>query len=188
MTIKLIGVDDATGDSGTTALNYLNCQMFQAVATGTLTEFKIKLSAGLTVNAKLAIYADSSGAPGSALWRQNTGQGLIADWNTITVSPGVSITSGTYYWLAFIFDATKNTANYSSTAGTLKYKTSAYSSGCPDPAGTGFSDASATRFLAGWGTTGWANIAKVNGVTATDLGKVNGIDVADIAKINGVDV
>ena len=37
-------------------------------------------------------------------------------------------------------------------------------------------------------STGWANIAKVNGVTATDLAKVNGIAVADIAKINGVAV
>jgi uncharacterized protein YigE (DUF2233 family) len=152
MTIKLIGVDDATGEAGTTALNYLNCQRFQAVATGTLTEFKIKLNAGLTVNAKLAIYADSSGAPGSALWRQNTGQGLVAGWNTITVSPGVSITSGNYYWLGFILDATKTTNNYSNVAGTLKYKSQSYSGGCPDPAGTGFSDASVTRFLAGWGT------------------------------------
>jgi hypothetical protein len=35
---------------------------------------------------------------------------------------------------------------------------------------------------------GWANIAKVNGVTATDLAKVLGIAVADIAKVNGVAV
>lgn len=35
---------------------------------------------------------------------------------------------------------------------------------------------------------GWTNIAKVNGVTATDLAKVDGIAVADIAKINGVAV
>lgn len=37
-------------------------------------------------------------------------------------------------------------------------------------------------------TEGWANIAKVCGVTATDLAKVDGIAVADIAKINGVAV
>lgn len=36
--------------------------------------------------------------------------------------------------------------------------------------------------------SGWANIAKVGGVTATDLAKVDGIAVADIAKINGVAV
>ena len=36
--------------------------------------------------------------------------------------------------------------------------------------------------------TGWANIAKVNGIAATDLAKIFGIAVADIAKINGVAV
>jgi len=35
---------------------------------------------------------------------------------------------------------------------------------------------------------GWANIAKVMGVTATDLAKINNVAVADIAKMNGVTV
>jgi len=35
---------------------------------------------------------------------------------------------------------------------------------------------------------GWANIAKVNGITATDLAKVRGIAVGDIAKRRGVAV
>ncbi len=35
---------------------------------------------------------------------------------------------------------------------------------------------------------GWANIAKICGVTATDIAKVNGVAVADIAKVNGVAV
>ncbi|MGA2159969.1 MAG: hypothetical protein ABSG90_12220 [Dehalococcoidia bacterium] len=42
-----------------------------------------------------------------------------------------------------------------------------------------------------WGdpaATGWANIAKVNGITSSGLAKVNGIAVASIAKINGVAV
>lgn len=37
-------------------------------------------------------------------------------------------------------------------------------------------------------TPGWSNIAKVNGVTATDLSKVRGIAVEDIAKRRGVAV
>lgn len=36
--------------------------------------------------------------------------------------------------------------------------------------------------------TGWTNIAKISGVTATDIAKVDGVLVADIAKINGVAV
>jgi hypothetical protein len=37
-------------------------------------------------------------------------------------------------------------------------------------------------------TTGWANIAKVNGVAAASIAKVNGVAVASIAKVNGVAV
>jgi len=37
-------------------------------------------------------------------------------------------------------------------------------------------------------STGWANIAKTQGITATDLAKFKGIAVADIAKVNGVAV
>jgi hypothetical protein len=42
----------------------------------------------------------------------------------------------------------------------------------------------------GTGTTsvGWANIAKVNGATATDLAKIRGVAVADIAKRRGAAV
>lgn len=36
--------------------------------------------------------------------------------------------------------------------------------------------------------TGWANIAKINGVTATSFSKVNGTAVASISKVNGVAV
>jgi hypothetical protein len=36
--------------------------------------------------------------------------------------------------------------------------------------------------------TGWANIAKVNGVTSSSIAKVNGTAVASISKINGVAV
>ena len=35
---------------------------------------------------------------------------------------------------------------------------------------------------------GWANIAKVNGVSAATIAKVNGVAVADISKFNGVAV
>ena len=37
-------------------------------------------------------------------------------------------------------------------------------------------------------TGGWGNIAKVGGITATDLAKIDGVAVADIAKVNGVAV
>lgn len=38
------------------------------------------------------------------------------------------------------------------------------------------------------GVSGWINIAKINGITASSISKVLGIAVGDIAKINGVAV
>lgn len=37
-------------------------------------------------------------------------------------------------------------------------------------------------------TSGWANIAKINGIASTSFSKVNGIAVASISKVNGVAV
>jgi hypothetical protein len=45
-----------------------------------------------------------------------------------------------------------------------------------------------SSFGAETSATGWANIAKVNGIASADMAKVNGIAVADIAKIYGVAV
>jgi len=45
------------------------------------------------------------------------------------------------------------------------------------------------HYLYGEGaTTGWANIAKVSGVTSASIAKMNGVAVASIAKVNGVAV
>jgi len=74
----------------------------------------------------------------------------------------------------------------SGSCGTSGYEALDFSNNMPDTiTGSGWSR---KLLIAGWGTTGWANIAKVSGATATDLAKIVGIAVADIAKWNGVDV
>lgn len=47
---------------------------------------------------------------------------------------------------------------------------------------------SPTTLMTPAASAGWANIAKINGVTATGFAKVDGVAVADIAKVNGIAV
>jgi len=147
---RLIGPADSANDIGGAGADYFQGNRFQALATGQVTEFKVKVK--VAGNIKIAIYADSSSEPGSRLWYNNTGQYCTTGWNTFTVTPALNITKDTYYWLMFNCDTSDFVANQSASSGTLKYKSAAYSGFTfPDPAGSGFSSAAATRFLAGWG-------------------------------------
>jgi hypothetical protein len=153
LTQKLIGTDDAVNATGGSGANYVQGNRFQALATGTITEFKVKVKKD--GNIKVAIYADTGGAPTARLWHNSTGVAVTTGWNTITVSPGLSVTQNNYYWLMFNGDRSDFVANQSATTGTLKYKAAAYSGFTfTDPAGPGFANASATRFMAGWGNSG----------------------------------
>jgi hypothetical protein len=143
---KLIGADDAT-PTGYSGATYQMLNRFQAVATGTMTEFKVKCNANGTI--AYAVYADSSGSPAARLAQQATPQNCIAGWNTLAIS-SVSITSGTYYWLA-IYIATGD-IGYSFSGGTRKWKSAATT--FPDPFdNTGFGDDSILLYFAGWGGT-----------------------------------
>ena len=151
MAIKLVGADDIAGTSLGTG--YFSLSNFTAVATGNMTQFRVKsLAAG---NVKCAIYADSAGEPGALITAMNTGQAVVIGWNTLDFT-STPITSGTVYWLAFIFD-TAGAGTYASYAGvSLKYRAGTYAGWTfPDPAGTGFSSASDYEYvLAGWGESG----------------------------------
>jgi hypothetical protein len=143
---KLIGADDATPQGYGGALYQSICR-FQAVATGTMTEFKVKFYANGTV--AYAVYVDSSGSPGARLAQQATPQNVVEGWNTLAID-NVSITNGDYYWLA-VYVAT-GAIGYNTSGGTRKYK--AYASTFPDPFdNTGFTNDSIPVFEAGWGST-----------------------------------
>ena len=54
-----------------------------------------------------------------------------------------------------------------------------------------YTDYGAVRAISLYGigvTTGWSNIASVNGSASGDIAKVKGVAVADVAKVNGVAV
>jgi hypothetical protein len=149
-TSRLIGCPDATPPAGGAGANYFQGSRFQALYTGNLTEFRVKSAAA--GNIKIAIYADNGGEPGSRLWYDNTGRACSAGWNTFAVSPALYVIKDAYYWLMCNVDTQNTAANYSVSEGELRYKVATYSSFTfPDPAGSGFSSVTLTRFLAGWG-------------------------------------
>jgi len=137
-------MDDAT-PVGYSGAGYQMLCRFQAVASGNMTEFKVKCYANGTI--AYAVYADSSGSPGARLAQQATPQAVVSGWNTLPIA-SVSLTSGSYYWLA-VYIATGD-IGYNTSGGTRKYKAGA--STFPDPFdNTGFGDDSIQLFEAGWG-------------------------------------
>jgi hypothetical protein len=146
-TVKLIGHDDATGANE--GANWFELVRFQAINTGSVTEFKVK-SEG-SYNVKVALYADRAGEPGALITAMNTGQAVASDWNILSFTT-TNITSGTYYWLAIIGDASGAFQSTFSGDGTRRYKAGTYSIfSFPDPAGSGFYSDTYGLLLAGWG-------------------------------------
>lgn len=151
--IKLLGSGDRVWNDRQYD-NYFEVEKCQAVASGTLKS--IRISASGTIEAKVAIYADNSGSPGSLLAAVNTGTACAAGWNTINISD-VSIVKDTYYWLSHIQTGgnTFGVNAYYATGQPVKYKSATYSTFTfPDPAGTGFSADNYFFAHAGWGAEG----------------------------------
>ena len=146
---KFIGAASDDPGSNGHANNYLCLTRYQAEASGNVVEIKVKLKSGTSCNVKLAIYADSSGAPGNLL-NSTSGHACTEGWNTISIS-STAITSGTYYWLAVMMDG-YDMVMYN-TSGTMRYKAYAFANAWPDPAGAGYSSGAYHSAIAGWGST-----------------------------------
>lgn len=148
--VKLVGNDDSAFGSYEPK-NYFYLQKFSANATGTLKSLRVKVTG--SCNIKIAIYADSSGEPGSLLASAGA-TACTSGWNTINVSD-VSITSGTNYWIGFDSDTLLyGVACVTNSSGkVVRSKSATYSTFTfPDPAGTGFSTTTSHDIgLAGWG-------------------------------------
>jgi len=178
--VKLLGMDDATATAAAGA-SYILMDRFAAVSSGNLSQIRVKCTGAGSV--KVALYADSSGNPGSLLVANNAGASVTSGWNTINLSSSPSITSGTYYWIAF--NSLLACVGYAPvTDGAILYRAFDYSNDFPASAGTGFTTSPSYHCLtAGWGTvvitaptvtnsTGASNItstsARLNGeVTST---------------------
>jgi hypothetical protein len=184
----LVGTD-ASGQTAQAAGYIFGCQ-FTAVATGTSVTFRVySTSSG---NIKVAIYSDNAGAPATRLWHNSTGAAVTGgQFNEISAA-GVSITSGTAYWLMTNGDASGCSSRASSSGGQPRVRLSkTYSTWTwPETDEGGYTADNYTMMLYVDGTEsgGWEHISKMNGVSSSSISKINGIAVASISKINGIEV
>ena len=150
--VKLVGADDATG-TGVNIPNYVMLSQAQAIETGTLNSIRVK--AGYTGNAMVAIYSNVSGSP-SSLLASSGSTALSVGWNTIAIGGSLAITKDAYYWLGY------NSDQYcvwyiEETGRPQAYKSATYSGFTwPNPI-TGYGvDSGYRHFVAAWGTVGGA--------------------------------
>lgn len=94
---KIIGADDVD-TSAECGPEQMHMCRFTARRSGTVNEFRIKCTD--IGNVKVAIYADSDGAPGSLLNAVNASTPVVGGWNSI-VFPTTGLRIGNAYWLAF---------------------------------------------------------------------------------------
>lgn len=116
---------------------------FQAGDTFTATFMAAYFSAELEVDepARLAIYADSAGVPGALLGQTDVFMGTgSAQWIAEQLQSGVSITSGTYYWLCYQIDTNSLTGCEATSGGNSFYNVDIFADGIADPFGAGTSD------------------------------------------------
>src|SRR4030042_3341508 len=94
-TVKLIGNSTAGSyQSGNHALY----DYFVAILTGIVSEIRLYTGA-VTGAAKVAIYSNDSGHPGSLLASGSGNCSVANSWNIITLDAPLTIIAGTSYWL-----------------------------------------------------------------------------------------
>lgn len=155
--IQLMGNYGLTWGAGAGA-NYFQLERVQAIASGTIRSIKFTslYSGGL---AKIAIYADIAGAPGSLLVQTDEITSIVGS-NQVDITP-LAVVSGAYYWIA----ENNNLGGIIrsiNTGGNSKYKSVAYSGFTfPDPIGTGFSSAPIRFSMSGWGPAALGGVGLV---------------------------
>ena len=106
------------------------CIRHAAIETNDLTTIKVYGGAG---NVKVGVYSDSSTLPNTLLTVNNVGVSTPGDsWYPISV-PSLGLTSGSYYWLAFLTDDS-NVVKFQSISYAVRYWSNSYSSGLPSSA------------------------------------------------------
>jgi len=147
---KLLGADDAVA-VGPAGANYLLFDKWTAVATGSVTQIRVKCTA--SGNVKVALYTDVTVSPGTLINANETGASVVAGWNTISL-PLTPVTIGTDYWIAY--NSTANCVGYfSSPGGGLVFRALGYATPFPASAGTVFTPSPDYRSLsAAWGVVG----------------------------------
>ena len=130
-------------DTGNTTQGYSANQkagnIFTCGATGSLSKLTVRMKRNSTSGkVRLALYADSSGAPGALIAQtQETTVTTTTAWYDFPFLAGAypSVVNGTSYWLAVLTDEAY-TLRVNNTTGTINYNTDTYSDGFANPFGT----------------------------------------------------
>ncbi|MBN1761401.1 MAG: DUF4082 domain-containing protein [Chitinispirillaceae bacterium] len=113
---------------------------------GQITSMSMYHNAGTSGQMQMGIYADNNGVPGSLLAStEKTNIATTAGWQTINLTSPISVTSGTYIWLAWMYQ-TGSGARYLSSGG----------NGYRTVTGSTWSTSS-TNMPSSFGTTSWTS-------------------------------
>lgn len=149
MTVKLIGNDN----QGITnrANNTVHLTKFTADVSGSLSELKIW--ARVVGYAKVAVYSDAAGVPGTRLAKQDTGYAAPAGfWTAVPLEAPCDIVQGSSYWLAAIASATGTLSNDANTTDPSQYKSEVYGTYTWPATFSGGTEVSRRMSYQGWGT------------------------------------
>jgi hypothetical protein len=103
MVTQTIGYTDVFGSTTTTGNR--RAQQVTMAEDGTITSVSIYHGGG-TGNVLLAVYADSSGLPGSRLAvTASTSINAGAGWQTVDLLSSIDVSAGTVIWLAWVFES-----------------------------------------------------------------------------------
>lgn len=129
----LLGSLTATGSTTFFNSGDAGASQWQAIGSGSVVTISGAVLSSSFTTLKFAIYADSSGVPGAKLGETVTTSSNTAGTKTMALGTPVSVTSGTFYWLALI-PAGGSVDVQMGAAGNYSYKTAAGS--FTDPWGT----------------------------------------------------
>jgi len=184
MTVKLIGTDTA----GDTVFNigYVRTTQYTCALSGSLSEINVYCTANGDV--RVALYSDNADDLGTLLGESADTAITATGWKSVSLGTPVNVVSGTKYWLAVQIKVVNTGATYRTVTARSGYYTQAYGAFPANGPNTGI-QTTLEFALQGYGTPpGWANIASVNGATATDLASWNGATLTDLASWSGADV
>jgi len=111
------------GPSTSTAMGYIVGNKFTLGESGTVTSISLYVATA-SGNARVAIYSDSSGSPGTLIVQSGSEAVTTTGWRTFTVT-GTSLSPGSY-WLFFQVDSSSFKTTYSQTGGVRRLVSYAY--------------------------------------------------------------
>jgi chitodextrinase len=123
--VVLLGEQTIQSNTDTDPAGTAEAFRYTATASGAAASLKLYVSSGTTATSvKVGVYSNNNGHPGTLLASGTINSPTIGAWNTASLSPSVTLTSGTTYWIGFL-----------GTGGQLSYKDTASGNCSESPAG-----------------------------------------------------